>query len=273
MTKIFILLFAMLSSTYSYASGSPKTIYTPGDSQSSLIAKLLFPDLVNIKKPGADGAILWDNFLKDTNSLSIQTITSTHLLHLTKDVDYMKNGKLIAVITTSDIYLFSHKNSDVVNFVDIKNKNYSIGSTNPNGICNLFFRKIAKEQRLSVTLVPYRLPQQAQNDFLGKHIDLLCQGGSSAASVKNNSDSHVVLNLSKIYNLRISQYLYAHKDITKEQEEKIINLLKNNITPETTMTFDNAGVKLIFLTGKEAKDWFDEDSKVAKSLYKHTEKE
>jgi tripartite-type tricarboxylate transporter receptor subunit TctC len=273
MTKVFIFFFALLSSTYSYASDSPKTIYTPGDPQSALIAKLLFPDLINIKKPGADGVFLWDNFLKDTDSLSIQTITSTHLLHLTKDVDFMKNGKLIAVITTADMYLFSHKNSDIINFTDLKNKNYSIGSTNPNGICNLFLRKIAKEQRLSVTLVTYKLPQQAQNDFLGKHINLLCQGGSSAASVKNNSDTRIVLNLSKDYNLRISQYLYAHKDITKEQEEKIINSLKNNITPEITKTFDNAGVKLIFLTGKEAKDWFIEDSKVAKSLYKFIEKE
>jgi hypothetical protein len=272
MIKKIIFTTLLFFSFYSWALNS-QYIYTQGDNTSSLLSDVLFPDRLQLRRPGGDGVILWNNFLEDNQSpLSIQTITSTHNLHLTTNSNFLSQSKLISVLSTGDVYLFSHKDSEVKTLKDLSKKEYRIASTNPNGVCALTLKNISEKTGIKFISVPYRLPQQAHVDFLGRHVDLICTAGTTVPLLLENKDIHVVANLTKKYNVRITQYLFAKNTITEQEEHQIIQTIIENSKNIDEKKFLESGIQLKLLFGKDAEKVFEEDKKVATELVKFIER-
>lgn len=247
-------------------------IYTSGDGASALLADRLFPEKINVRKPGADGILLWTEFIKDKGSLSIQQITTTHNLHNSRQVGFVDQAKLVAILATSNVYLFSHKDSSIKQLSDLSKKTYTIASTNPNGICALSMSYIANANNIKFVSIPYKTPQEASVAFLGKHVDMLCTSGTAGHAILNTPNIHLVLNLTKEYGVRVSQYLFAHKDISKDERVKLISTLREKINTIDAKIFADNGLNVVFLTGKDAVNFFNEDGALMQLISQNKDK-
>jgi len=268
--KLIVFLALCLTFTSSFASG---TVFTPGDPHSAILVKTLLPEWKNERRPGGDGIILWNAFLSENKSLSIQFSASTHTLNLSKKINPLSKANLLSVLTTSNLYIFSHKDSEIKNLGDLKLKNYTIGTVNINGICALFIKKIIAEKKANLTLVPYKIPQQGLLDFEGKHIDLFCTAGSAAQPLLDNSKFNVVSNVTREHGITPSFYLFSNKNMEEQEQNNIMSSIKNMITQDMKNTLNNNGINFLFLTGKDATNYYKEQEVLFKSLYQYIEKE
>lgn len=259
-----------LTFTSSFASG---IVFTPGDPQSAILAKNLLPEWRNERKPGGEGVPLWNNFLNTDNSLSIHLAATTHIFDITNNTNSLTRGNLLTVLAASNMYIFSHKDSNVRSLSDLKDKPLTIGAININGVCALLIKKIKSENNLNnLTLVPYKVPQQGLLDFQGKHTDLFCTVGTTARTLLNDPNSHIVEDLTKRYGIKTTQYLFASTNMTQQEKNNIISSIKNNTTPEFKASLDYNEIKLLLLEGKNAVDYYNEQNLLFKSLYKFIEK-
>ncbi len=268
--KLMVFLALCLTFTSSFAS---RIVFTPGDPQSAILAKNLLPEWKNERKPGGEGILLWNAFLEEKKSLSIQLVANTHILDLSKNFNSLSKANLLSVLTLSNIYIFSHNDSRIKNLEDLKLKNHTIGAININGVCALIIKKLIAEKNANLTLVSYKTPQQGLLDFQGKHTDLFCTVGTTAQTLLNDPNINMVSNLTKKYGFKTTQYLFSNKDMEEQEQDNIMSSIKNNINQDIKNTLDNNGIKLLLLTGKDATNYYKEQEVLFKSLYQYIEKE
>jgi ABC-type amino acid transport substrate-binding protein len=272
LSKFFIIFFVLATSFYTFASDDKKFIYTPGHPSPTIMAETFFPDRINLRRPGAEGIILWNSFLSDQkDALSVQTFTSTHILSLSGH-NFLEQSKLIAVLATSDMMLFTHKSDGIKTIEDFRGKELRVSSVYNNGVCSLIMRQLSQKTGIKFVIIPYNTAQQSYVDFLGKHVDAICTSGSVAHLISVDDKFHLVSNLSEQYGFHQSIYLYGKKDMSDEEERRIIQTIIENRKNIDKDLFAKNSLKEKIFFGKDAQKIFDEDRKNASILFKFIER-
>jgi hypothetical protein len=271
LSKLFIVFFALTTSFYTFASDK-KYIYTPGHPSMTILAETFFPDRINLRRPGADGIILWNNFLSDNNNVvAIQTFGPTHILELLGN-NFLKDVKLISVLTNSDVNLFTHKSSGIKNLEDFRGKKMRVAALHNNGICALSLKYITSKTGIEFVLIPYNQPQQSYVDFMGKHVDAICTNGATSHTLLIDENVQLVSNITKEYGIRQSSYLFVKNSVTTEQEREILQTIINNRKNIDKELFTKNDLYPLVFFGKDAQKIFNEDRKIATELVKFIER-
>jgi tripartite-type tricarboxylate transporter receptor subunit TctC len=248
-------------------------VITEGGADSFLLAKILFPDVQVVPKPGGDGTFALMELDKQKDSVYIgQTSTMViPFLFNEKKIDTSLNYRLISAATKNSVVLITSSKSKYNTIEDIiknKNGNIVLGGFGQNSVCFLIGKMIEKYYNINVLYIGYKTTNYADIDLHNGELDLECKGGPkieesiSTGLVKpilNLSRTHTNYNIpnAKFVSLPMVNYIFTSKNTSEEVVNKIMErivVLKND--KNTIDTYKKENSEFIGLTEIEANKYF-----------------
>jgi tripartite-type tricarboxylate transporter receptor subunit TctC len=246
--------------------GAQDKVYTLGDPQSRILSDSLMPERVMIARAGGDGVILLNAFLNDTKTVSIQNVSTSHILPLVAGIDYPRNAVLVAQLTNSKMYLVANRNLKLRSIQYLRGTKYNIASVGQNGICAHVLPATAKQNEFDYVHIPYKTPQQMRVDLLGGHIEIACVGGALANDIIKNNEADVIVDLTDLQNFKIKTYVFVNKDMSGNDRDRLVKSLQSQLTDQKKITIENFGLTLDVLFEQEARNAFEKDRQFFQSL-------
>lgn len=238
-----------------------------GDAHSRVLAKMFFPDMAVMASPGADGLLVWKKLDGSKTDVAIQVALAAHFLPLaTSAEDYAQTHELLAVLASSDQALVAKPEFPVNTVADIKKLGRPVSVGWIGHACSALVRDAFKQHNVDMIYVPYKTPQEAMGAFLGGHVDFVCPAASSLRQVLSNGTGKVVLDLTKHHHFSLTTSVFVNRDMPEEEKRKLLQQVTRKLTDEDRAVAENNGFTLYVKTGRDAKNIFDRDRKVWKTL-------
>jgi hypothetical protein len=185
----------------------------------------------------------------DDNSFGI--FNSSNLFIQNDPDTVLDNVKIISAILDNN-FIIMKKTGHVINKQKIV-----VGGIGKNSYCEYMINYYSKKNSIQYKYIPYNSGPVKDMDLLAERLDVVCAANSV---LLNSKQTESIYDFNKD-GFRFILFLVANKNISKEKEKEIIELLKKSKTDEMSKLFKNYGYDLLLETGKEKDDIFKQQQK------------